>query len=75
MHRCPNCGSKMIKEYKKTIGFSLLGAAFVVLIIDLISQSFSLFLYITIAILCCYYFFSDGCCIYTCKKCMSEFHD
>jgi len=75
MPRCPNCGSEMIKKYKKNVGFSLLGISLVIFLVDLIFHSLSIFLYITIAILCLYYFFSGGCCIYICKKCMSEFHE
>lgn len=60
---------------KKKEGFLLLAAAAVVFVIDLFTDSLSLFLYGMIAILCVYYFFSKGSYFYICPDCMSEFDD
>ncbi len=76
MNKCPNCNSSdIVRHYKKREGMLLLLAALIAFLIDLFTDSLSVFLYAIIAVLCIYYFFSKGRYFYTCSNCMSEFHN
>ena len=75
MKRCPNCNSELTIKPKRKEGFILLAIAVIVLFIDLLMGTFSVFLYGTIVVLCLYYFFSKGRKVYICRTCFSEFHD